>query len=61
MKPAMSDTSHTDLEVFGATRYVIGVTAVLLLVLGVWPNRALDIAREQGRDLQPDVMVTVSR
>ncbi len=61
MKPAMSDTSHTDLEVFGATRYVIGVTAVLLLVLGVWPNRALEIAREQGRDLQPDVMVTVSR
>jgi NADH-quinone oxidoreductase subunit N len=61
MKPAASDTSHADVEVLGATRYVIGLTAVLLLLLGVWPNRALDMAREQGRDLQPDVMVTVSR
>jgi NADH-quinone oxidoreductase subunit N len=61
MKPAATDESHADIHVFGATRYVIGMAAVLLLLLGVWPNRALDLAKEQGRDLQPDVMVTVSR
>jgi NADH-quinone oxidoreductase subunit N len=61
MKPAASETAHGDVEVFGATRYVIGMAAALLLLLGVWPSRALDLAKEQGRDLQPDVMVTVSR
>jgi NADH-quinone oxidoreductase subunit N len=61
MKPAASDESHADVRVFGATRYVIGAAAILLLLFGVWPNRLLDAAREQGRDLQPNVMVTVSR
>ena len=61
MKPPASDDAHADVHVFGGARLVIGTTAVLLLLLGVWPNRALDIAQQQSRDLQPDVMVTVSR
>ena len=61
MKPAASDEAHATVQVAPAGRFVIGVTAVLLLLFGVWPNQALDIARDEGRDLQPRVMVTVSR
>ncbi len=61
MKPAASEQAHAAVQVAPAGRFVIGVAAVLLLLFGVWPNQALDVARDEGRDLQPRVMVTVSR
>ncbi len=38
-------------------RAVVGVAAVLLLLFGVWPNRAIDLAREGGDSLRPAVMM----
>ncbi len=61
MKPAASETAHESVQVLGAARWVVGATALLLLVFGVWPNRVMDVAREEGKDLRPEVMITVSR
>ena len=61
MKPAASETAHDAVQVRGAARWVVAATAVLLLVFGVWPNRVMDLAREEGKDLRPEVMITVSR
>ena len=61
MKPAASETAHEAVQVRGAARWVVAATAVLLLVFGVWPNRVMDLAREEGKDLRPEVMITVSR
>jgi NADH-quinone oxidoreductase subunit N len=61
MKPAESEEAHAETRVLGAARWVIGIAAVLLLLFGVWPNRVLDLARREGRDLRPAVMITVSR
>ncbi len=61
MKPPHSETVHDDVHVVGAARWVVAATAVILLLFGVWPNRVMDVAREEGRGLRPQVMITVSR
>ncbi len=61
MKAPASETAHADTRAVGAVRWVIGVTAALLLLFGVWPNAMLDLAREESRQLRPAVVVTVSR
>jgi NADH-quinone oxidoreductase subunit N len=61
MKPPHSETAHDDVHVVGAARWVVAATAVILLLFGVWPNRVMDVAREEGRGLRPQVMITVSR
>ncbi len=61
MKPPASDSPPQETTVIGAARLVVAATAVLLLLFGVWPNRALDIARDETRSLRPAVTVTVSR
>jgi NADH-quinone oxidoreductase subunit N len=61
MKPPTSDESHTEIHIAPASRFVIGTAAVLLVLFGLWPNQALDIARDESRALQPSVLVTVSR
>jgi hypothetical protein len=38
---------------------VVATAVVLLLLLGVWPNRALDVARTSGRDLAPAASVMI--
>jgi hypothetical protein len=42
-------------------RWVVAAAAVLLLLLGVWPNRALDAARSGAEPLRPAFMVTAER
>jgi NADH:ubiquinone oxidoreductase subunit 2 (subunit N) len=61
MKPPASDTAHDDVQILGAARLVVAGTAVLLLLFGVWPNRVMDVAREEGRNLRPSIVRTVSR
>jgi NADH-quinone oxidoreductase subunit N len=61
MKPAASEDAHAETRAVGAARWIIGGAALLLLLFGVWPNRVLDLARREGRDLRPAVMITVSR
>ena len=52
MKPAHGADAHGGTRVIGAARWVVGATALLLLGLGVWPNRAMDLARGGGYDLR---------
>jgi NADH-quinone oxidoreductase subunit N len=61
MKPPTAAEVHGEIRIPPASRFVIGTAAVLLVLFGVWPNLALDVARDESRDLQPSVLVTVSR
>ena len=43
-------------------RLVVAAAAVVLLLFGVWPNRALDVARDSGRQLAvPGVIIGLPR
>ena len=61
MKPPASESAHDNVQILGSARLVVAATALLLLLFGVWPNRVMDAAREEGRDLRPSIMRTVSR
>jgi NADH-quinone oxidoreductase subunit N len=52
MKPPTSETAHQQLATHGAGRLLVAAAAISLLLFGVWPNRALDLARSGGRDLK---------
>ncbi len=53
MKSAPSEDAHSGSGLIGAARWVVGITAVLLLLLGVWPNRVLDLAADGAEGLRP--------
>jgi NADH-quinone oxidoreductase subunit N len=53
MKPATDDAVADRTLLFGGARAVVATAVVVLLLLGVWPNRVLDVARSSGRDLAP--------
>jgi NADH-quinone oxidoreductase subunit N len=53
MKPASSDDAHNNVRLVGPARLVVTVVTVLLLLFGVWPNKAMDLARESADGLQP--------
>jgi NADH-quinone oxidoreductase subunit N len=61
MKPAASESAHAAVDLRGVGRWVVAAAAVLLLLLGVWPNRALDAARSGAEPLRPAFMVTAER
>jgi NADH-quinone oxidoreductase subunit N len=52
MKPAASGDSHSGTQLIGAARWVVGMAAVLLLLLGVWPNRVMDMAADGAEGLR---------
>jgi NADH-quinone oxidoreductase subunit N len=52
MKPAPDAEAHAGAAVVGAGRWVLGITAALVLLLGVWPNYAMDLARSGGAGLR---------
>jgi NADH-quinone oxidoreductase subunit N len=53
MKPAVSKDAHASAQLIGAARWVVGVAAVSLLLLGVWPNRVMDAAADGTEGLRP--------
>ena len=53
MKPAASDDVHGSTNLVGPARLVVTFATVLLLLFGVWPNRAMDLARNGADGLQP--------
>jgi len=59
MKPATDEAVADRTLLFGGARAVVATAVVVLLLLGVWPNRALDVARSSGRDLAPTAGVVV--
>ena len=61
MKPPASETAHDHVSLLGVARWVVAATAVVLLLLGVWPGRAMDVARQGTEDLRPSILLTVSR
>jgi NADH-quinone oxidoreductase subunit N len=58
MKPPVSEEAHASVGLPGAGRVVVAVAAVLLLVFGFWPNRALDLAHDGSDGLRPEVILT---
>jgi NADH-quinone oxidoreductase subunit N len=61
MQPEPAPDAHKDTVLAGVPRVVVAVVAVALLLLGVWPNRALDAAREGGAGLRSAVTYTIAR
>ncbi|MFQ6045624.1 MAG: NADH-quinone oxidoreductase subunit N [Gemmatimonadales bacterium] len=61
MKPPASDTAHEATNVVGAVRWVIGVTATLLLLFGIWPARALNVAQQTGDALEAPTAILTER
>jgi NADH-quinone oxidoreductase subunit N len=57
MKPATDGAVADRTVLLGGARVVVATAVVVLLLLGVWPNRALDVARDAGRDLAPSGIV----
>jgi NADH-quinone oxidoreductase subunit N len=53
MKPAPSEGAHSNVQLPGAARWVVGMAAVLLLLFGVWPNRVMDLAADGAEGLRP--------
>ncbi len=53
MKPAPSEDAHKGSQLLGAARWVIGVAAVLLLLFGVWPSGAMDVAADGAEGIRP--------
>jgi NADH-quinone oxidoreductase subunit N len=53
MKPATSEDAHRNVHLVGPARMVVTFVTVLLLLFGVWPNRAMDLARDGADGLQP--------
>ena len=61
MKDPVSETVHADAYTVGATRFVVAGATVLLLLLGVWPAPALDMAERGAEGLRPIVMVASTK
>ncbi len=53
MKGPVSVEAHDATEVVGPTRWVVAAATALLLVFGVWPNRALDVAQSSAEGMLP--------
>jgi NADH-quinone oxidoreductase subunit N len=61
MQPASSPDAHQETRLEGAPRLVVALAAAVLLLLGVWPNRALDAARRGGDGLRNAVTYTLAK
>jgi NADH-quinone oxidoreductase subunit N len=57
MKPLIAEGAHDHAGVRGPVRMVVAVTAILLLVLGVWPNRVMDAAASGANQMRPTVII----
>jgi NADH-quinone oxidoreductase subunit N len=53
MKPAASDDAHAGMRIVGPARLVVTFVTVLLLLFGVWPSGAMELARDGADGLQP--------
>jgi NADH-quinone oxidoreductase subunit N len=53
MKPPAYADAHEGLTLSRASRWVVAAAAILTLLLGAWPNPALDVARSSGNGLRP--------
>jgi NADH-quinone oxidoreductase subunit N len=61
MRAPGSLTAHEDTRIIGGARLVVGVSAVLLVVFGFWPNAALEAARAGSVGLAPATVYTLDQ
>jgi len=62
MKPSEQAEVAEGARLARGGRLVVAAAAVVLLLFGVWPNRALDVARDSGRQLAvPGVIIGLPR
>jgi NADH-quinone oxidoreductase subunit N len=61
MRPQPTPDAHQGTVIAGAPRVVVALAAAALLVLGFWPNLALDAARQGGAGLRSAVTYTLAR
>lgn len=59
MREPSSPEAHWDIKVLGGARLVVGLSAAVLLLLGFWPNAALEAARDGSAGLRPPVGYTL--
>ena len=52
MKAPLAEGATVQFPVSRGTRIVVATTAIALILFGVWPNEALDIARRGGEDFR---------
>ncbi len=58
MKPGLEERQ---VSLAGASRIVVATAAIMILLLGFWPNRLLDLARRSGETLRPDMVLAQHR
>ena len=58
MQPPATDDAHRGAVALGATRWVIGATASLLLLFGFFPGSLLSLSEASTEDLKPSVEFT---
>ena len=61
MRPAPSPEAHEGYGLTRGARWAVGVAAVALLVFGLWPNQALEVARHGGDSLRAAMLFTFAR
>jgi NADH-quinone oxidoreductase subunit N len=59
MQPARSSETHAGATTAGSVRAVLAVAATLLVLLGIWPNLMLDVARNAGGEMRPSAEFTM--
>jgi NADH-quinone oxidoreductase subunit N len=59
MKEPLHATVHADVKLPGAVRGVLAALAMALLLFGVWPNRALEAARDGGLSFRQTRAATI--
>lgn len=60
MKPPAHEAAHEHARLDGLARAVVAVAVAVILVLGVRPNRLLDLARDTANVLRPTAVFTAA-
>jgi NADH-quinone oxidoreductase subunit N len=60
MNPPITEQAHQESVAVGAGRWVIGATAALLLLIGFFPGRLMDVSRSSSDDLKPSAAFTLN-
>ena len=61
MRPAASPEAHEGYCLARGARWAVAVAAVALLLFGLWPNEALEVARHGGDSLRAAALFTFGR
>jgi NADH-quinone oxidoreductase subunit N len=60
MKPPLTEEAHRESAAVGAGRWVIGTATALLLLVGFFPGRLMEVSRASSEDLKPSAAFTLN-